>query len=216
MSKGRLIVIDGLDGCGKTTQFELLKKVLPEDKYTFISFPNYNSETGKLISKYLRGELDLSLSQIDKLYAADRFVSYLSEWKRDYEAGKTIIAARYTTSMQIYTAAKYPVSKRYMVINDIANYEYLMLGLPIPYLMIYLKVDKDTFLKNLENRHSETGDTSDIHEADIDYMQKCYDTANYLSLLQPAHPWHTIECCDSAGEMRTVEDIHKEILELVR
>ncbi|MBP5605470.1 MAG: thymidylate kinase, partial [Ruminiclostridium sp.] len=79
---GRLIVIEGLDGSGKTTQLELLKTMITDAH--FITFPQYGSHSGKIISEYLSGlfnEQDPKISAYSAsiMYAVDRYTSYRTQ-----------------------------------------------------------------------------------------------------------------------------------------
>ena len=99
---GKLFVIEGLDGCGKSTQLEMLK-ASADSNIRFISFPNYNSASGEIIKDYLSGKFceengRTGAYTAGSFYAIDRYISYKTDWEKDYKAGKTIIAARYTSS----------------------------------------------------------------------------------------------------------------------
>ena len=109
-NKGKLFVIEGLDGCGKSTQLEMLKSKT-DDNTRFISFPNYDSASGEIIKDYLSGRFaeengKAGAYTASSFYAVDRYISYKTDWEKDYQGGKTIIAARYTSSNAIYQMTK--------------------------------------------------------------------------------------------------------------
>ena len=113
MDKGKIIVLEGLDGCGKSTQLDLLyRSVSAVREARLISFPNYDSSTGKVVSDYLAGKIPCEGAAgayaASGFYAGDRYASYAADWKRDYDAGKVIISGRYTTSNAIYQMTKLP------------------------------------------------------------------------------------------------------------
>ena len=102
---GKLIVIDGLDGSGKSTQLGLLEAYLKEkgDKYRQISFPDYEQPSSALVKMYLAGEFGEAADSVNayaasSFYAVDRYASYKKFWEADYKDGTPIVAARYATS----------------------------------------------------------------------------------------------------------------------
>lgn len=137
----KLIVIEGLDGGGKTTQFELLKELYPN--YRYITFPNYNSPSGEIVSSYLKGEYGEKDSEISAytascFYAVDRYASYKTDWEKDYLDGITIISAMYVSSNAIYQMIKLPHEKWDEYMNWLFDMEYTKFGLPKPNATIFL------------------------------------------------------------------------------
>ena len=105
MSKGKLIVLEGLDGSGKATQAKLLKAHLKEQGFSVreITFPNYESDSSALVKMYLAGQFgqhpdDVNAYAASSFYAVDRYASYKKDWGSFYENGGIVIADRYTTS----------------------------------------------------------------------------------------------------------------------
>ena len=108
------IDLEGLDGCGKTTQTDLVCKRLAEDGIDFkkIKLPDYESDSSILVRKYLAGDFgknagDVNAYATSVLYAADRFASYTEKWKKEYLDGTLIFADRYTPANAIYQNIDY-------------------------------------------------------------------------------------------------------------
>ena len=142
--KKRLIVIDGLDGSGKTTQFDIVKKLLGE-RYTVkaISFPEYDKPSSALVKMYLNGEISKNAADINayaasSFYAVDRYASYKQFWEKNYNDGELILASRYTTSNAIHQMEKLPRREWDGYLEWLADYEYNKLGLPRPDCVIFL------------------------------------------------------------------------------
>ena len=144
-NKGRLIVIEGLDGSGKSTQLELLYDRLVKSGKDImkISFPDYNERSSELVKMYLNGEFssdpaDVNAYAASTFYAADRYASYMRFWKAPYLAGKDILAARYTTSNCIYQMTKLPQEQWDNYLAWLEDYDYSKLELPKPDMVIFL------------------------------------------------------------------------------
>ena len=144
MKRGKLVVIEGLDGCGKSTQLDLALGYLKENGVNCrsVSFPNYDALSGKLVQQYLDGNIPCEDKNgayaASSIYAIDRYISYRTDWKDFYDNGGIILAGRYTTSNAIYQLTKLPVSEHEKFLNWLCDFEYGKLGLPEPDLVIYL------------------------------------------------------------------------------
>ena len=143
--KGKLIVLEGTDGTGKTTQVGLMAQRLEGAGVPFrrVKFPRYGSPFAAPVERYLQGDLgkrpgDVSAYAASTLYAVDRYASYRQEWREEYEGGKLILADRYTTSNAVHQAPKLPEEERWTYLNWLFDLEYNRLALPEPDLMIYL------------------------------------------------------------------------------
>src|SRR4030043_1300216 len=101
--KGKLIVFEGLDGCGKLTQFSIAKKRLEDEGYKVATFdfPRYETEFGEMVAKYLRGDLgkkeELAPEIAVMLFALDRY-TVRDEIKKCLEEGNIVLMNRYKTS----------------------------------------------------------------------------------------------------------------------
>ena len=211
---GKLIVIEGTDGSGKSTQFRLLSEHLNQDNVEFrrIVFPRYDQESSALIRMYLGGQFGTKPSDVNAyaasaFYAVDRFASYKMDWGHWYEDGGVVLSDRYTTSNAVHQASKVPESEQADYLKWLYDFEYDKLGLPCPDLTIYLDVPTDFTEKLLRHREQDTNTKADIHEQDTQYLATCRQTGRAAAAY---YGWTVIDCVRN-GAMRTMEDIHQEI-----
>lgn len=211
---GKLIVIEGTDGSGKSTQFRLLTGRLEAEQVKFqkLVFPQYSEPSSALIRMYLGGEFGKSPSDVNAyaasaFYSVDRYASYRKVWGKWYEEGGLVVSDRYTTSNAVHQASKEPEDKREDFLNWLYDFEYDKLGLPRPDLVIYLDVPTDFTEKMLRHRESETNTHADIHEQDMQYLATC----RRMGRAAAEHYGWTVIRCVRDGAMRSMEDIHEEI-----
>lgn len=216
---GKLIVIEGTDGSGKSTQFRLMTEHLDRDRVSFkrLVFPRYDQESSALIRMYLSGEFgskpsDVNAYAASAFYAVDRFASYKQDWGRWYEEGGLILSDRYTTSNAVHQASKETGENRARFLDWLYEFEYEKLGLPRPDLTIYLDVPTDFTEKMLRGREQATNTQADIHEKDMAYLATCRETGRAAA----AHYGWTVIQCVKDGAMRSMEDIHAEIYSYVK
>lgn len=221
---GKLVVIEGLDGSGKATQTRLVCEAL---RHSYgaesgerilvrqVSFPDYGSDSSALVRMYLQGEFgmrpeDVNAYAASSFYAVDRYASYKKEWQADYKKG-IVVADRYTTSNAIHQCSKLEWHQWDFYLDWLFDYEYQKLGVPEPDLVLYLDVEPTVAQKLLMNRYNGCEEKRDIHEKDTEYLRKCRKAAEYC---RDRYGWKTVECCKD-GKMRRIEEIHREIMELV-
>ena len=216
---GKLIVIEGTDGSGKSTQFRLMSQRLEQEKVSFrhIVFPRYSEESSALIRMYLGGTFGAKPSDVNayaasSFYAVDRYASYKMDWGQWYEDGGLVISDRYTTSNAVHQASKEPEEKQQEFLHWLYDFEYDKLKLPRPDLTIYLDVPTDFTEKMLRSREASTNTTADIHEQDTSYLATCRETGRKAAAY---YGWTVIRCVKD-GAMRSIEDIHEEIYALVK
>ena len=216
---GKLIVIEGTDGSGKSTQFRLLSEHLEKENIAFkhLVFPRYKEESSALIRMYLGGQFgskpsDVGAYAASAFYAVDRYASYKMDWGQWYEDGGLVLSDRYTTSNAVHQASKESGKAREEYLKWLYEFEYDKLGLPRPDLTIYLDVPTDFTEKMLRGREAATNTQADIHEQDMAYLATCRqcgrEAAGYYG-------WRIIQCVRD-GAMRTMEDIHNEIYAAVQ
>lgn len=216
---GKLIVFEGTDGSGKSTQFELLTKRLQAQNIDFrtMVFPQYSEPSSSLIRMYLGGEFgsrpsDVNAYAASTFYAVDRYASYQKVWKDYYRSGGLMLSDRYTTSNAVHQASKEPEERREEYFRWLYDFEYRHMELPKPDIVIYLDVPTVLTEQMLRRREHATNTLADIHEQNMDYLRLCRKTG-----LQAAefYGWTIIHCAKD-GKMRSIEDIHNEIYALVQ
>ena len=211
---GKLIVIEGTDGSGKSTQFKLLSEHLQQDGVAFkhLVFPRYAEESSALIRMYLGGQFGTKPSDVNayaasSFYAVDRYASYKMDWGQWYENGGLVLSDRYTTSNAVHQASKEPEEKQAEFLKWLYEFEYDKLGLPAPDLTIYLDVPTDFTEKMMRSREAATNTHADIHEQDLQYLATCRRIGKAAARF---YNWTVINCVRD-GAMRSIEDIHEEI-----
>ena len=211
---GKLIVIEGTDGSGKSTQFQCLTERLAREGHQFktLVFPQYSEPSSALIRMYLGGDFgsnpaDVNAYAASAFYAVDRFASYKKVWGEYYEQGGLIVSDRYTTSNAVHQTSKEPPEKRQAFLKWLYEFEYDKLSLPRPDLTIYLDVPTAFTEKMLRSREQITNTQADIHEQDMTYLATCREMGRSAA---EYYGWTVIECVRD-GVMRSIEDIHEEI-----
>ena len=219
MSKGKLIVLEGLDGSGKGTQAKLLAKHLTVTDHLVreITFPDYDSDSSALVKMYLAGQFgqhpdDVNAYAASSFYAVDRYASYKTSWGSFYEQGGVIIADRYTTSNAVHQGAKLPKEEQDAFFDWLYDLEYGKLGLPRPDKVIYLEVDVATSMERMRHRQEKTHTQADIHEKDEDYLENCLLTGERAA---DHYGWQRVPFVRD-GEVRALEEKHGEIYSIVR
>ena len=215
---GKLIVIEGTDGSGKSTQFRLLTQRLENENIAFqkLVFPQYSEPSSALIRMYLGGEFgskptDVNAYAASTFYAVDRYASYKKVWGNWYEQGGLVVSDRYTTSNAVHQASKEPADRQPAFLKWLYELEYDRLGLPKPDLVIYLDVPTNFTEQMMRRREADTNTTADIHEQDLDYLATCRRTGRAAA---EYYGWTVIQCVKD-GRMRSIEDIHQEIYRYV-
>lgn len=199
---GKLIVLEGLDGSGKSTQFERLDKILTEQgiSHKAISFPDYDQPSSALVKLYLGGEIskdpkDINAFAASSFYAVDRYVSYKKFWEEDYKKGSLILAARYVTSNAIYQMVKLDHSEWDRYLDWLCHYEYELLELPKPDKVVFLDMPVEISQKLLSGRYNGDEGKKDIHEANVAFLRACRETALYSA---EKLGWEVIPCSDGS------------------
>lgn len=218
---GKLIVIEGaLDGIGKSTQFDLLKKKLEKgNKVISHHFPTYDEYQGKPVIEYLKGSFgtpsEVSPYFVNSLYAVDRKITWEKKLKNGYENGEIVLLDRYTTSSLIYQSALIEdIEQKKKFLDYVTDFEYNKLEIQKPDKVIFLTAPFD-FITELRNqRLKKQGEQieGDIHEKDIAFMKKVYDSAIFCAKY---FNWTVIECVKE-NRFKSIEEINKEIYNKIK
>ena len=216
---GKLIVFEGTDGSGKSTQFRLLTQRLEREGTDFrtIVFPRYSEPSSALIRMYLGGEFgekpeDVNACAASTFYAVDRYASYRQDWGAYYQGGGLVLSDRYTTSNAVHQGAKVPDSGRGEFFRWLYDLEFVRLGLPLPDLVVYLDMPTELCVSLMRKRESDTHTHADIHEKDLAYLRLCRRTGLEAAA---CYGW-TVVSCARDGKVRPMEEIHEEIYRLVQ
>ena len=216
---GKLIVFEGTDGSGKSTQFELLAKQLEAEQIGFqrLRFPQYEEPSSALIRMYLGGAFGddpeaVNAYAASTFYAVDRYASYQRVWKDYYQGGGFVVSDRYTTSNAVHQGSKVPEGERAEFFRWLYDLEYDRMGLPRPDLVVLLDMPVELSEQLMRKREQSTGTHADIHERDEDYLKKCRDVALHAAKY---YGWRTVSCAKN-GAIRGVEDIHEEVYAIVK
>ena len=216
-----LIVIEGLDGAGKSTQVGKMKRYLSETlgDYDYIHFPRYDAPVyGDLISRYLRGSfgsLDSVHPQLVALLFAEDRHGAAGQIRSSLESGRTVLLDRYVYSNIAYQCAKLSCCDERAALRDwIINTEYGEFNLPKPDLNIFLDVPI-CFVRESLSGHRRGSDREyleggeDIHEADLDFQSRVRDM--YRAQAELDSDFITLDCSDEFGAMLPPDDIFQKI-----
>ena len=215
---GKLIVFEGIDGSGKSTQFKLICRRMTDEGRGFmrVAFPQYNEPSSALIKMYLAGEFgekpgDVNAYAASSFFAVDRYASYMKVWREYYLSGGLIITDRYTTSNAIHQGAKLPENERGAFFKWLYDYEFNLLGLPAPDMVLYMDIETDEAVRRLRRREAETSSEADIHEKDLSYLSSCQRAGAEAAAY---YGWNAISCIKNE-KPRSESEIHEEIYRLI-
>lgn len=213
--KAPIIVLEGLDACGKSTQTELLLENLKKEDISVAwkRFPGYEiTPAGRKIAAYLRGEMgnfhDIDPKMVASLYAADRLFQ-LEEVEKMLEEKDLVIFDRGVTSNIIYTPARGETEAE---MKDLEQYveklEYDFFGFPRESLVLFL----DASMEARAKIHAAKNRLADLHESDEIYLKKVREVA--LKRCEKDFRWQKVSV-DQNGELKRREEMAKTILNLV-
>lgn len=212
---GKLFVIEGTDGSGKSTQVQMTWEALEKAGIPFkkLRFPRYQEDSSMLLRMYLRGDFgkhpsDVNAYAASTFYAVDRYASYMTDWREEYLSGKLIFSDRYTTSNAVHQASKLAADETVDFVNWLFDYEYRLLGLPKPSCVIFLDMPTELSLQLLQARQGEAGD---IHELDHEYLAECRRRSLQICQMDG---WKIVPCAEN-GQIRPPEAINRGILDIL-
>ncbi len=220
--KGKLIVIDGIDGAGKATQTKLLIERLEKagHKTATLDFPQYyNNFFGKLTGRFLNGEFgDAPTANpyiASILYAADRWESKgkIEQWLRE---GRIVILDRYVSSNQIHQGGKISdAEEKKKFLDYLEEMEFKVFKIPKPDAIIFLNVPYDISKKLIVKKAERAyvgGGAQDKVEQSKSYQEGAYWQS--LEMVKKYNNWNEIDCM-ARGKILPPEEISRRIWQLV-
>ena len=208
--KGKLIVLEGIDGAGKATQAKLLAKRLRAEGIPLTTFksPRYETPTGKIVKNALMGKYGDFVNLPPYISALPYLLDFSAAQKEITAALKrgAVLCDRYIQSTLAFHSAKIPnTKKRRQFIKDIERIMYQELELPRPDLIIYVDTPPHIAQKLLKNK-------KDQHEKNMSYQKRVAKT--YASLATGGE-WRTVHCIES-GKILSPKIIHERIWRIVQ
>ncbi len=215
------IVLEGLDGAGKSTQIARLKDMFLRRgvEVEYLHFPRFDAPVyGELIARFLRGELG-SVEQVNPylvalLYAGDR-AECSAKIRGWIEEGKVVIADRYVYSNVGYQCAKIVDDEERKALQEwIFRTEYEEFCIPRPDVSLFLDVPFSfTERKLTEQRSGDDRDYlqggRDIHEASLDLQRSVREV--YLSSARERDDLIVVDCSNAEGAMASADAIFERI-----
>lgn len=221
-----LVVLEGLDGSGKSTQVKMLREhlegVCPSLEY--IHFPRYDAPVyGGLIGKFLRGGFgpmeDVHPQLVALLYAEDRRAA-APHMRETLEGGGTVLLDRYVYSNVAYQCAKLSGAAEVEGLRDwILETEYGEFGLPRPDLNIFLDVPLAFVERSLhsgregDDHREYLGGARDIHEQDLDFQARVREM--YVAQAVEDPDFVTVGCASADGSMLPAGEIAAKVRAVV-
>jgi len=212
---GKLIVIEGIDGSGKSTQVNDLRTRLEREgkSFRYQKFPRYENPSSHLLRMYLNGEFGRDPDAINPyassaFFAVDRAAAFLQGLNDYYREGGIILCDRFTTSNAVHQAAKLPVEDQIPFADWLFDFEYDKLGLPRPDLVFFLDIPPKISAEMIKKR----GQGEDIQEADTGFLTRSAEAARRIA---SHYGWTAVQCVRN-GKLRPPEQIADEIYDIVK
>lgn len=219
--RGACIVIEGTDGSGKGTQFQLLKDRLTQAGYRVeaFDFPRYDEPSSYFVTQYLNGKYgsaeEVGPYTASLFYALDRYEA-AQRLRQAIESGSVVLCNRFTGSSMAHQGTKFrnPEERRgYFIWLD--NLEFEMLRIPRPDISFILRVPPDIteVLMDTKAPRTYTEHTRDLHEADKQHQQRAAEVYDDLAQLFP-RDFQRIDCVRNE-QLLDVETIHTMLWEKI-
>jgi len=199
-SKGRFIVIEGIDGCGGETQTKLLSDFLTKKGYgvKLKSYPGYDEPIGEMIHHFLHKRYEFPIDTETLIYFAD-FTKDTDDMEKSLKSGKMIVADRYFTSTIVYQCLKGFSLEKMLKLAE-------MFRLPKPDICIYVRISAETSFKR---KTKEKGGSLDRHEEDKKFLSAVAEGYERAVANNTFCDWVVID-----GE-KSIEDVSSQILEVL-
>lgn len=220
-ARGKLIVLEGIDGSGKHTQLEMLARAMRERgvAHTTIDFPRYDGFFGKMVARYLNGDFG-TLAEVDAHFSALLFAGDRLENKKHLESllneGRLVLADRYIASNLAHQGARVARRKTNEFLRWLERLEYEVYGLPREDLVIYLRLPAVQAQKMVskKNARSYTRRRRDLQEANLAHLKTA---AGIFERLARQRNWSTVECvAGRKSELRSPDDIHRDVMAVLQ
>ncbi len=215
MPRGKLIVIDGTNGSGKTEQAKRLVARLEREGHAVgtLSYPRYETPTGRVVKSYLEGvygtATEVPARQASMLYAIDRWASFKEGDLAPLERGAHVVANRYVASNMGHQGAQIldPEARaEFFRWND--DLEHGLFGIPRPDLNVILHVPSEVTMTLIDKR----GNEKDQHE-NLEHQRAA--EAAYLELARSFPNFALVECVVD-GRLLSIDEIHELVWTEVR
>ena len=222
LDTGTFIVIEGTDGSGKGTQFDLLSRRLAEAGHDVVvfDFPQYGQPSAYFVQEYLNGKYgtadEVGPYTGSLFYALDRYQA-APAIRAALDAGKIVLCNRFTGSNMAHQGTKFNHAEErrgYFIWLD--NLEFQMLGILRPDRSFVLRVPAELAqeLVDKKGERSYTDKKRDIHEADLEHLQKAVQVYDDMCSLFPKD-FTRIDCVRS-GKLLSIPQVHDLIWETVQ
>jgi dTMP kinase len=222
MTKGKFIVLEGIDGSGKSIQFKKLLEYLGSKNQSFVpfDFPQYEKPSSYFAKEYLAGHYGSAESVGPKraslFYALDRFDASI-EIQKALDLGSIVLSNRYVASNMGHQGSSFKnKDERLEFFKWISNLEFEVLKIAKPDLNIFLHVPAEISFNLIQERErkGERGSAKrDILELSLDHLKNAEES--YLNLVEVfKDEFCMIECAEN-GQIMTIDQIHVKIVDKV-
>jgi dTMP kinase len=220
-ARGKLIVLEGIDGSGKHTQLEMLARAMRARgvAHTTVDFPRYDGFFGKMVAQYLNGEFG-SLAEVDAHFSALLFAGDRLENKKRLETllndGRLVLADRYIASNLAHQGARVRPRQVNEFLRWLERLEYEVHGLPREDLVIYLRLPAARAQKMVskKNARSYTRRRRDLQEANLVHLKTA---AGIFERLARQRNWATVQCAAGrTNQLRSPEEIHRDVMAILQ
>lgn len=223
IKKGKLIVIEGIDGSGKGTQTELLVNRLKKEGIEVVvdDYPHYETSfwgghVGRMLSKEFGDPMIVSPYLTVLPYILDEADGSKRIIRPAIRAGKTVISNRYFTS-NVHQIAKMQIEERQKYSDWLWNAGYSEMKITRPDLVLVLLVDppicRENVLKKAERKYTK-GQMMDAAEEDFNHQMEAAKEYEKMVENDPKR-WCLVNCCQN-GKLLPMETIHEMIMEIIR